>query len=359
MFRYQRLFVLMILILGVGANAFSFSNSSAESSDLSLSGDMSVKIGENESEDHSDDESDSEDSKSNSDNHSEKGTELRSETKMRAEVKDDESDHEDKEDSGDDKNKVEIEVRVRDGKSLVKIDSDNEKSRFVIDSDVESEILSKIEQKTGLNATEIKSMWNFEAEESGKAHATVREEKQNARENADQIIARLEQKISNLENRLQLLLANMQNGRYYGPVSEKNQTQSYVISFSGDAVAQGNSTTNANVSGTVYLETTFLTPGISQFKVTGCQLTVDTVFYDCVFGKARAFSSQAGNQNSVLILAQIMDDEGEVNTMKMTAVTGQSFVQIQGPTDMSVEPNDGKIAGKWKFEASGTVSPIT
>jgi len=56
-----------------------------------------------------------------------------------------------------------------------------------------------------------------------------------------------------------------------------------------------------------------------HFYDTGDEILVGDTFYDFVIGKARLSSSGAsGEKDSMIILGQVMDDQGNVNTIRLS-----------------------------------------
>ena len=267
----------------------------------------------------------------------------------------------------------EIEVEVKKGKAKVKIELDDEKYRFVIkDNPTEEEIISIIVDKTGLEASFITSIWEFEYEEAEEEEEELSIEKQaklaekiakhqlKAQEKAEETILKLQQKIDQLEQRLQKLLDKFEAGEYFGTISEPDPvTTSYIISFDGSATSLNDDSVVTDVDGEIFLETQVTRSDTTKFRVTGGEILVGDTFYDFVIGKARVSSSgTSGEKDSLLILGQVMDDQGNVNTIKIFVHAANSLSGDFGlePIDLEIKMPQSKIAKHWSLSASGQLS---
>ncbi|MGI0082537.1 MAG: hypothetical protein ACREAG_04485, partial [Nitrosopumilaceae archaeon] len=80
-----------------------------------------------------------------------------------------------------------------------------------------------------------------------------------------------------------------------------------------------------------------------------------------VFGKARVTSSgSTGEKDSMVLIAQVMDDEGNGTTLKILL---DSAVPLEGefgvePAQVDIKMPQSKIAGQWFLSASGQLSVI-
>ncbi len=269
----------------------------------------------------------------------------------------------------------EIEVEVKKGKAKVKIELDDEKYRFVIkDNPTEEEIISTIVDKTGLEPSFITSIWEFEyeeAEEEGeeeelsiekqaKLAAKIAKHELKAKQNADEKIIKLQQKIDQLEQRLQKLLDKFEAGEYFGTIPEPDPvTTSYIISFDGSATSLNDDSVVTDVDGEIFLETQVTRSDTTKFRVTGGEILVGDTFYDFVIGKARVSSSgTSGEKDAMMILGQIMDDQGNVNTIKIFVHTASPLSGDFGsePIDLELKMPQSKIAKHWSLSASGQLS---
>ena len=280
----------------------------------------------------------------------------------------DEEDVEDvDEEDVDEEEEVEIEVEVKKEKTKIKIELEDEKLRFVLDTTDESKIISLIEQETGLDESQIRSIWDFEIEDeeenddakSEEELSELAEHEVEAKENAEQIILKLQQKIEQLEQRLQVLLEKFETGEYFGPVPEPDPVPtSYSISFVGIATSLDDDSVVTDVDGEIFLETLMTRTYTSKLRITGGEILVGDTFYDFVIGKARVSSTgPSGEKDSMIILGQVMDDEGNVNTIKI-------ILDAQSPLtgNFGLEPiefeimSKSKIAKQWNLSATGQLS---
>lgn len=282
-----------------------------------------------------------------------------------------ESEEEDVEDVDEEAEETEIEVEVKKGKTKVKVEFEGEKSRFVLETTDESEIISAIEGITGLTEDQIKAIWEFETEEEDEELSDVDEEEKLAekmarkeskvKQEAEKRIAELEQKIEQLEQRLQTLLDNLESGKYFGPVvGTESVPKSYGLSFDG-TVSSLNDSETADVSGEIFIETLGSLEDTSKFRVTGGEIVVGDTFYDFVFGKARITSSgQSDQKDSMTIIGQIISDEGDVNTIRISL---DSTMPLEGdfglePIDVEIIAPQSKISNQWSVSAQGQLSQV-
>lgn len=267
---------------------------------------------------------------------------------------------------------IEIEVEIKNGKAKIKIELDDEKSRFVLDTTDESEIISLIKQETGLTESEIMAIWDFEVEdeEDGEFDEEKSEEEISkltkheikAKEKAEETILKLQQKIEQLEQRLQTLLEKFETGEYFGSIPEPDPvTTSYGITFDGSAISLDDDSVVTNLEGEIFLETIITGHNTSKFRITGGEILIGDTFYDFVIGKARVSSSgTSGEKDSMIILGQVMDDEGNVNTIKIFVDSTTPFTGDFGldPIDLEIKMPQSKIAKKWDLSASGQLSIV-
>ena len=262
---------------------------------------------------------------------------------------------------------VEIDVEVKKGKTKIKIELEDEKLRFVLDTTVESDILALIAEKTGLDEPQIRSIWDFEIEDeeedddenSEEELSELAEHQVEAKENSEQIILKLQQQIEQLEQRLQVLLEKFGTGEYFGPVPEPDPVPtSYSISFAGTATSLDDDSVVTDVDGEIFLETLMTGTYSSKFRITGGEILVGDIFYDFVIGKARVSSTgPSGEKDSMIIIGQVMDDEGNVNTIKILLDAESPLAGDFGPEPVEFEiTSKSKIAKQWNLSASGQLS---
>ena len=262
-------------------------------------------------------------------------------------------------------NETEIEVEVKNDKTKVKISLDGDEYRFVVNDVSESAIIDAIMAKTGLTEDEIRATWDFQTEsDSDKDNSQTSEQilkhENKAKDIADATILQLQQKIDQLEERLQNLLNKFETGAYFGTVTNADTApDSYSVSFDGSATSLDDNSIASDVNGNIYLES--ITTGTDSFKlrVTGGEILVGDTFYDFVFGKARLSSSDDGT--SMIILGQIMDDQGDVHTLRLTLDTATALTGDFGsePVPFEIDPSNSKIAKQWALDASGNFSLLS
>jgi len=308
---------------------------------------------ENETEDNPDDKN-----KDNTNTETEDNTDDKNQSNT-----DDKSENEKQDNS----NETEIEVEVKNDKAIVKIHLNGDQYRFVVNDTSESAIITAITDKTGLTEEQIRADWDFQVEDnsndsSGKhdsqANENILKHENDAKNTADDTILQLQQKIDQLEQRLQDLLKKLETGKYFGPVTNADSTpDSYTASFTGTATSLDDNSLVSSVDGNIYLES--ITTGSDSFKlrVTGGDILIGDTFYDFVFGKARLSSSDG--DTSVIVLGQIMDDQGNVSTIRLTLNTATPISgDLSVPVPFTVDSSRSKIAKQWSLDATGDFSLV-
>ena len=181
----------------------------------------------------------------------------------------------------------------------------------------------------------------------------------NALERAEKLIQKLEQQIGNLEKRLQNLLEKYESGEYYGNISTADAvTNSYDISFVGTATSIYDESITTEMSGELVMENQVTTSDTSKFKILSGEIEIGDAFYDVVFGKARLSSSGSGGQeDSLVIVMQTMDNEENDNTIKMTLGFNSPLEGEFGnpPEEFEILDNS-KVSGEWTLDGSGQLS---
>jgi hypothetical protein len=126
------------------------------------------------------------------------------------------------------------------------------------------------------------------------------------------------------------------------------------VTFDGTAMSVNDNSLQADVSGEIFLES-ILSHSASKFRITGGEILIGDTFYDFVFGKARILPMESQNSDSMLILGQIMDDQGNINTVRLSVTT--SSLDDLGSEPIGLEINSpSKIAKQWTLVASGQLS---
>ena len=264
---------------------------------------------------------------------------------------------------------TEIFIDIKKGKAKVKVEYEGEKSRFVLHTTDEAEIISSITDLTGLGESEIREIWDLDTSYEGdeltngmkkeaKLAAKIAKHELKAKERADEKIIKLQQKIDELEQRLQALIAKFETGAYYGPIPEPDPvTTSYSIIFDGSATSLDDDSVVTDVEGEIFLETQMTGTHTSKFRITGGEILVGDTFYDFVFGKARISSSgQSGEKDSMTIIGQVMNDQGETRTIKISLNSVTPLTGDLEPVEFEIKMPRSKIAKQWSLSASGQLS---
>jgi len=113
------------------------------------------------------------------------------------------------------------------------------------------------------------------------------------------------------------------------------------------------------VSGEVFLETLGSFKDTSKFRVTGGEIFVGENIYDIVFGKARVSSSgPSGENNSLIVIGQVMDFEGNGNTLRLS-LDLEKIIEgdLSEPIELDVL-SKSKISREWSVMASGSLSVL-
>jgi len=182
-----------------------------------------------------------------------------------------------------------------------------------------------------------------------------------ALERAQKIIEKLEQQIAKLDQRLQHLIEKYQSGEYFGNISTTDAvTNSYTISFEGTASSIYDESITTEMSGNLFLENQITKSDTTKFNIVSGEIIVGNNVYDIVFGKARSSSSgESGNEESLVIIAQTIDNQENDNTIKITL----GFDSLEGGIGDSDEEftilDNSKISQQWILDGSGnlTINP--
>jgi hypothetical protein len=182
----------------------------------------------------------------------------------------------------------------------------------------------------------------------------------NALERAQKLIEHLEQQISNLEDRLQNLLDKYESGEYYGNTSTADEiTNSYVISFDGEATSIYVDSETAVMSGELVMENQVTTQDISKFKIVSGVVSVGDNDHTVAFGKARLSSSgPGGEENSLVIVMETIDSLDNDNTVKMTLGFDSPLEgELGDPSENFTILENSKVSGQWFLEGTGELHP--
>jgi len=265
---------------------------------------------------------------------------------------------------------IEIEVEVENGVAKVKVEFDDQKHRFLVTDDTSEDAIAA--EILGLSdfpldtIDAIKNIWDFEVEEEDEdehmSSKTMHEHEEEAIQTALDLIYELQQKIEQLEDRIQTLLEKYESGEYFGTVPEvDSEIKSYTIFFDGHATSIDDESI-VDAEGEIFLENLLtINDNISKFRVTGGEISIDNTFYDIVFGKARVSSSgSSGEKDIVVLLGQVIDfadEDDDSSTLKLVINSETSLEGDFGLVPISIEIlPQSKIAGQWYLSGSGQLS---
>ena len=175
--------------------------------------------------------------------------------------------------------------------------------------------------------------------------------------NSEEIITKLQQEITQLKKNLQTLIEKLQNGEYYGDISNLDtQIKSYAVTFEGTATSMDGLSTQP-VTGELFIENLVTNDYFAKFKVTGGEIQVGQTTYDLAFGKVRVTSNDA-IKNSMVLIGQVIDDQGNGSTIRMNIDSAQPLEEDFGqePIDLQINSPQSKIAGQWLLEGNGKLS---
>ena len=157
------------------------------------------------------------------------------------------------------------------------------------------------------------------AQNATEHEARLTEKHDKALKRADEITQRLEERIAQLEKRVQTLLDMLESGKYFGrTIGQNTVTKSYSISFNGTASSIFDESVTSDISGQIFLENLPTGAKVSKFRATGGEITVGENIYDLAFGKARVSPGQSGEGSSMVLIGELIDLEGNQNTLKLT-----------------------------------------
>ncbi len=179
-------------------------------------------------------------------------------------------------------------------------------------------------------------------------------------ESADDIISQLMQQIEELENRLQTLLLKLESGNYYGNTSNVDSIiRSFGISFDGSSTSKTDST-QSDVSGEIFLESLVTRDNSDKFRVIGGTITIGDTTHDIIFGKARSSSSgPSGEKDSMVLIAQLIDEEGNAHTIKLILDFEKSLVGNFGLDSMNFEIKpQSAVSNDWSLSATGQLTVL-
>ena len=198
------------------------------------------------------------------------------------------------------------------------------------------------------------------AENATEHESRLAEKHDKALKRADEITQRLEERIAQLEKRVQTLLDMLESGKYFGrTIGQNTVTKSYSISFNGTASSIFDESVTSDISGQIFLENLPTGAKVSKFRATGGEITVGENIYDLAFGKARVSSGQSGEGSSMVLIGELIDIEGNQNTLKLTLDFADSLEGDFGsePIGFDILPQS-KISREWSISAQGQLSQV-
>ncbi len=253
---------------------------------------------------------------------------------------------------------IEIEVEVEDGVAKVKVKFNDQKHRIIVESTDEADIAAAILALPGF-PSEINPMdiWDFEVEDEidSTSTTTTAFNEWEAQQTSQEMYDDLQQKYDELKEQMQILMAMLDSGEYYGNVPEvDSEINSYTISFTGSATSTDDDSI-VDAEGEIYIESLMTGESASKYTVTGGEITIDDTFYEYVFGKVRVSS---GN---MIIIGQVLDWTGDDDSTTIKLVI-HSDMPLGGdfgsePIDVEILPQS-KIAGQWHLSGTGSLSII-
>ena len=311
----------------------------------------------------------------------------------------------------DSEDEIEIEVKAEDGLAKIKVEINDEESKYEIQWVDEQTTIDEIVSLTGLSEEQVSSVITFEiesedddeenetkskkdekstkaqekrdekqakdqkkkdeklakaqekreekqarnAEKFAEREAKLTEKAQFSQERANKIIEQLEKKIQKMEERLQKLLDKYESGEYFGNLKNRDSiTKSFTLSFDGEASEISDSSNIQTLTGQLFLENLVSGDKAKKFRVTGGEIFIgEEEIYDVVFGKARLSSSgPGGDKDSMVVIAQI-SNAGEVRTLKLSINLSEEFNSDTEFADIKILSPQSKIASQWFLSGIG------
>jgi len=284
------------------------------------------------------------------------------------EIEVEEEEHEEEVEEEEHEEEIEIEVEVEHGMAKVKVEFYGNKTKFVEDFVDEESIAEAILIKVPdlpLSIPEIMGIWDLDIEDEDyedMSAETIHEHEEESIQTALDLIHELQQKIEQLEDRIQTLLEKYESGEYFGTVPEvDSEIKSYAISFVGSATSMDDENI-VDAKGQIFIENLVtVDDSISKFRVTGGEISIDDTFYDIAFGKARVSSTgPSGEKDTIVLLGQIIDFvkiDDDSTTLKLVIDSETSLEGDFGIDPISIEIlPQSKIAGQWHLSGSGELS---
>ena len=245
---------------------------------------------------------------------------------------------------------------------------EEKKAKLEVDRKKLEEKLTKKINKYEDKLREIKEKYQnkIDSDSAGdveKFSAAIAKSEKKFAEKSEKIREQLTKKLDKLETRTQKILDKINDGDYLGDkIGSSITSETYELVFdSVEATAINDKTQTSSLTG--FMSFTTFDKGKSNLKLEleECQVTVDSVPYNCGFGKARTASSgDSGAKDSLVILAFLEDDviEEVHSTLKIFLNADSPIREIDGSSHVSILGPQSKIAGMWFLEGDGTLTKI-
>jgi len=202
----------------------------------------------------------------------------------------------------------------------------------------------------------------FESADTNPLFQTMTKTKDETIHDAEETISKLMKKIEQLEKRIQKLLLKVKSGEYFGNISDGDPVvKSLGISFEGTATSLDDGSDVENISGEIFIETLVTRDNASKFRVMGGEIELGGTEYDLIFGKARISSTgTSGEKDSMVLLAHIVDDNGNDTTVKLLL---DFEIPLEGdyglePIDFQIKSPQSKISDDWTLSGSGQLTVV-
>lgn len=178
---------------------------------------------------------------------------------------------------------------------------------------------------------------------------------------SDQIFKKLLEKQEKLDSRTQKILDKINNGDYLGDkISTSNSFETYELRFNSVALTGIRDKTQLSMlEGFMIFNTFDKSKSNLKLELEECRITVDSVPFNCGFGKARTTSSgNSGLKNSLVVLAFLEDDVlAEVySTLKISLNADSPITEITDSTQVSILNPQSKISGMWFLDGTGMLT---
>jgi hypothetical protein len=154
------------------------------------------------------------------------------------------------------------------------------------------------------------------------------------------------------------LLLKLESGNYYGNTNDADTViRSFGMSFDGSSISKTDST-KSDVSGEVFLESLVTRDNSDKFRVIGGTISIGDTTHDIIFGKARSSSSgPSGEKDSMVLIAQLIDEEGNAHTIKLILDFEKSLEGNFGIEALNFEiKSQSAVSNDWSISATGQLT---